>query len=90
MGLCLCKLYESHLCSSLSSVTIEVIQVDDSGEPLSIGETLDNLEKVAGAITRSDVFPGAEVGSVSAVIPSETTNIVFDPVQVHAHHYTNL
>ena len=65
------------MCLSLSSVTIEVIQVDDSGEPLSIGETLDNLEKVAGEIARSDFFPGAELGSVSAVIPSETTNIVY-------------
>ena len=58
-------------CLSVGSVTIEVIQVDSSGEPLSIGQTLGNLERAAQEIRRSGVFPGAQVGSVSAVVPSE-------------------
>ena len=45
--------------------------MDSSGEPLSIGETLGNLERATEEIRRSSVFLGAEVRSVSAVIPSE-------------------
>ena len=45
--------------------------MDSSGEPLSIGQTLGNLERAAQEIRRSGVFPGAQVGSVSAVVPSE-------------------
>ena len=53
------------------SVTIELIQVDGSGKPLSIGETLNNLQKVTEEITKSDLFSGADLEGVSSVNPSE-------------------
>ena len=59
----------------LCSVTIELIQVDSSGEPLSIGETLSNLEKVTDEITKSGLFSGAELGGISAVNPSKCPSI---------------
>ena len=43
----------------------------DTGEPLSIGKTLNNLQDIAEEFAKSEILPGAEVDSVSAVIPSE-------------------
>jgi hypothetical protein len=50
-------------------VTIELIQVDDSGKPLSVGQTLSNLQDVAETLAKSEMFSGAEVGFPSAVNP---------------------
>ena len=45
--------------------------MDGSGKPLSIGETLNNLQKVTEEITKSDLFSGADLEGVSSVNPSE-------------------
>ena len=54
-------------------MTIELIQVDSSGEPLSVGQTLSNLLEVIEQLDKSGVLAGADVDSVSAVVPSEYT-----------------
>lgn len=41
--------------------------MDSSGEPLSIGQILNNLEQ----LEKSSILAGAEVDSVSAVNPSQ-------------------
>lgn len=56
---------------SLYSATIELVQVDSSGEPLSIGQTLDNLMAITEQLEKSDILLGIEVESVSAINPSE-------------------
>ena len=53
------------------SVTIELIQVDSEGEPVSAGEILRNLENVAENLAKSGILPGAEVESVVAVVPGK-------------------
>ena len=56
-------------------MTIELIQVDSSGEPLSVGETLDNLQKLVEELEKSDLLSGAELDSVSPIVPSEHAQI---------------
>lgn len=62
-----------HTCSCVlpHSATIELIQLDSSGEPLSIGETLNNLKAIAEQLEKSGILPGIEVESVTAINPSE-------------------
>ena len=50
--------------------------MDNSGEPLSIGETLKNLAVVAEELQNSGFLQGAEVDSVSAVNPSEYLEVL--------------
>ena len=47
--------------------------MDSSGEPLSVGQTLSNLLEVVEQLDKSGVLAGADVDSVSAVVPSETS-----------------
>lgn len=48
--------------------------MDSSGEPLSVGQTLENLQKLMDELEKSDLLSGAELDSVSPVIPSEHEN----------------
>ena len=53
------------------SVTIDIIQVDNSGQSLTAGETLRNLEEVAEEILKSDTLAGAQVAEILALNPSK-------------------
>ena len=57
--------------------------MDSSGEPLSIGETLNNLAVVAEELQNSGFLEEAEVDSVSAVNPSEYYKFYIQPLHTN-------